>query len=254
MINNISLAGTIDPTTPDEKYIEFGKKFSFVVKIKSSFKVKEEIYSSSASAVLIDPHWALTASHVVEGNPEKSEIIIGECEEKKCKHYDLVVIRHENYNENEHGKYDIALCYSKTDFGLNFYPKLYKKNDEVKQVATISGFGLYGNFDTGALKSDKKRRAGSNLISRSEKSVIVCDPSRTRKTALEFMITPGDSGGGLFIGNELAGISSFLMSTDGKANGTYTDEAAFTRVSLYVDWVHDKIKEYENQLISKQNN
>jgi hypothetical protein len=244
LINNISLAGTIDPDTPDEKYIEFGKKFNFVVKIRSDFEKNGEIYNSSASAVLIGPHWALTAAHVVEGT-KNSEIIIGDCEEKTCKHYLLTVIKHKDYNDDVHGRYDIALCYSEKDFGLDFYPKLYKKDDELGKTATISGFGMKGTFKTGAQEGDRKRRAGSNKISGSERAVIVCDPSTTGKTALEFMITPGDSGGGLFIENELAGINSFLMATDGKANGTYGDESAFTRISLYSDWITNNIDQHE---------
>ena len=248
LINNISLAGTIDPATPDEEYVEFGKKFNFVVKIRSEFKIDEEKYNSSASAVLINSHWALTAAHVVNGT-EKSEIIIGNCEDKTCKHYPWIRITHENYNEKIHGKYDIALCYSEKDFESDFYPGLYKKDDELGKIATISGFGMKGTFTTGAQNNDNKRRAGSNKISGSERNVIVCDPSITGKTALEFMITPGDSGGGLFIGNELAGINSFLMATDGKPNGTYTDECAFTRISLYIDWIEDNIKEYEKSSV-----
>jgi hypothetical protein len=251
LVNNVSLAGTIDPATPDEKYIEFGEKFYFVVKIKSSFKIDGEEYSSSASSVLIGPHWALTAAHVVEGT-EKSEIIIGDCEEKTCKHYPLTVIKHKEYNDDVHARYDIALCYSEKDFGLNSYPKLYKKDDELGKIATISGFGMRGTFNTGAQEGDKRRRAGSNKISGMERGVIVCDPSITGKTALEFMITPGDSGGGLFIGNELAGINSFLMSTDGKANGTYTDESAFTRISLYSDWIDSNISEHEELVLKNK--
>jgi hypothetical protein len=113
---------------------------------------------------------------------------------------------------------------------------------------TLAGFGFRGTFHTGMAESDGKRRAGSNKISGLERSVLVCDPSTENKTALEFLITPGDSGGGLFIGNKLAGVHSFLMAKDGKPNGTYTDESAHTRVSLYVDWVESEIKKYEKTL------
>jgi hypothetical protein len=59
------------------------------------------------------------------------------------------------------------------------------------------------------------------------------------------MIAQGDSGGGLFIGNKLAGINSFLMASDKQPDGTYGDESAFTRVSLYADWVESEIEKYE---------
>jgi len=62
------------------------------------------------------------------------------------------------------------------------------------------------------------------------------------------MLAPGDTGGGMFIGNALAGINSFVMAEDGNPDGTYTDESAFTRVSLYANWVESEIEKYEHAL------
>ena len=59
------------------------------------------------------------------------------------------------------------------------------------------------------------------------------------------MISPGDSGGGMYIGNKLAGINSFLMAIDKVPDGTYGDDSAFTRVSLYVDWIESQIAQHE---------
>ena len=59
------------------------------------------------------------------------------------------------------------------------------------------------------------------------------------------MLAPGDSGGGLFIGDRLAGINSFLMASDKNPNGSYTDESAFTRVSLYTNWIESQIEQHE---------
>ena len=71
------------------------------------------------------------------------------------------------------------------------------------------------------------------------------------KFPLEFMIAPGDSGGGMFIGNKLAGINSFLMAADKKPDGTYGDEAAFTRISLYVDWIAEQIEKHERFILGQ---
>ena len=54
------------------------------------------------------------------------------------------------------------------------------------------------------------------------------------------MISHGDSGGGLFIDNKLAGINSLVMSSDGKPDSSWTDESGHTRVSKFVSWI-DKI-------------
>lgn len=240
-----TLAGTRDPETPDEKYVEFGKKFPFVRKIRAAERVPKDpkaVHVFYGSAVMIKPHWVLTAAHVLldVGQPT----ILGD--ELDPKEYPLqYAISHPQFDDGKNGFYDIALCYSEKDLGLDFYPELYTDHDELGKDVTLAGFGFQGTFNTGMVEQDGKRRAGSNKISSLERSVLVCDPSKNNRTALEFLITPGDSGGGLFIGNKLAGIHSFLMAKDGKPNGTYTDESAHTRVSLYADWVESQIKQYE---------
>ena len=238
-------AGTRDPETPDEKYVEFGKKFPFVRKIRAVERAPKDpkaVHVFYGSAVMIRPHWVLTAAHVLldVGQPT----ILGD--ELDPVEYPLShTISHPLFDDGKNGYYDIALCYSEKDLGLDFYPALYTDHDELGKDATVAGFGFQGTFNTGMVEQDGKRRAGSNKISSLERSVLVCDPSMYQKTVLEFLITPGDSGGGLFIGNKLAGIHSFLMAKDGKPNGTYTDESAHTRVSLYVDWVESQIEQYE---------
>ena len=233
LLNNISLGGTIDPSTPDKKYIEFGKKFESVVRIKAKIKSNHQF----GSAVIIKPHWALTAAHVVIDTEEKT--ILGENQE-----YPITkIIIHEKFEENDIGHNDIALCYSPEDFKLNFYTPLYTDHNELGKQITIAGYGSHGTFLTGAKESDGIKRAGSNVIDGIEKSILICTPSTSGKTALEFMIAPGDSGGGMFIGNKLAGINSFLMAKDKKPDGTYTDESAFTRISLYADWIEQNSKD-----------
>lgn len=240
-----ALAGTIDPNTPDEKYLEFGKQFPFVMRLRAVEPKPvdpKSVVTWHASAVLIQPHWVLTAAHVLDG--VAAPTILDNA--KPAKEYPLThIVVHPLYDDGKNGYYDIALGYSEKDFGLDFYPELNTDTDELGKTATLAGFGFHGTFRTGMSVSDGKRRAGSNKISSLERSVLVCDPSQKNRTALEFLITPGDSGGGLFIGNKLAGIHSFLMAKDGKPNGTYTDESAHTRISLYADWVNSQIAQYE---------
>ena len=238
-------AGTTDPDTPDSKYVEFGKKFPFVRRIRAREPKPADpmrVVTWYASAVMIRPHWVITAAHVVNGVADPT--ILGD--EENATEYPLShIISHPQFDDGKNGYYDIALGYSKQDLGLDFYPELNTDTDELGKTVTLAGFGFHGTFHTGMAEQDGRRRAGSNKITSIERSVLVCDPSRANKTALEFLITPGDSGGGLFIGNKLAGIHSFLMAADGKPNGTYTDESAHTRVSLYADWVESQIAQYE---------
>lgn len=240
-----ALAGTTDPGTPDEKYVEFGKKFPCVRRIRAVEPKPADpkrIVTWHASAVVIQPHWIVTAAHVVDG--VAAPTILDDAD--PASEYALThIVAHPLFDNGRNGYYDIALGYSEKDFRLDFYPELNTDTDELGKPATLAGFGFHGTFHTGMAVSDGKRRAGSNKVSGLERSVLVCDPSLDNKTALEFLITPGDSGGGLFIGNKLAGIHSFLMAKDGKPDGTYTDESAHTRISLYVDWVNSQIEQFD---------
>ena len=239
-----AFGGTTDPNTPDSKYLEFGKQFPSVVRVRtlilSGTGEKPAVTLQYGSGVIIGPHWLLTAGHVVKGQAAAFAL-----KDDDSEHVLEKVILHKDYNEDQFGFHDLALCYSSKDFGLEFYTPLYKQLDEVGKPITIAGYGIHGTFNTGAKLSDGKKRAGHNRIDSSERSVLICTPSVANRFPLEFMIAQGDSGGGMFIGNELAGINSFLMAKDRKPDGTYGDESAFTRVSIYAEWIEEQMLLHE---------
>jgi hypothetical protein len=228
------ICGTIDPNTPDSKYVEYGDKFVSVVKL-CCFDGKG---LSCGSAVVIHPNWVITAAHVVE-NCHSWTVNIGEHKYNLTK-----MIPHKEYKSEVFGFADIALGYSENPIELDFYPELYEQEDEVGKLCSIAGWGFTGTFHTGTKSHDGKRRAGSNFIDKTERHVLICSPSKQdeKTTQLEFLICSGDSGGGLFIGNKLAGINSSVVGYDGKSNSTYGDESCHTRVSLYSQWVKDTIE------------
>jgi hypothetical protein len=238
------LAGTTDPHTPDSKYVEFGKSFPNVVQISNTIDCKKcnKTHSQIASAVVIKPHWVLTAAHVVKDS--RNNVVIKDGFDHPLPY----VAIHKDYDEDNVGFHDIALAYSPAPIKLEFYPALYRKTDETGKSITIAGFGVYGTFAAGGKESDGQRRAGHNKIDGTERAVLLARPTVAGRFPLEFGIAPGDSGGGMFIGNELAGINSFLAAEDGKPDGTYGDDSAFTRVSLYADWVESEIAKYEQAL------
>jgi hypothetical protein len=238
-----SYAGTRDPNVPDSKYINHGAGFNFVVKVAG---VYEDDKMFCASAVLIDDYNFLTACHVID----KAKVCIITLDDG-TKFNIKKIIMHSSYDGSV-GIGDIALGHSDKPFGLKFYPKLYTDSDERGKLVNISGFGLPGTFSTGQVKEslDFKRRAGSNLIDGFEDDLIICSTSvRGRKgsTSLEFMISSGDSGGGLFIGNKLAGINSVVMGTkyNLSANSGYHNQSGHTRVSKFAEWIDEYKKKVE---------
>lgn len=248
LLTNTVSAGTRDPEIADQHYINYGKKFKSVVRFRAVGKTQEKQYSS---AVLIKPHWALTAAHATFDTAAHT-VLMNDDKDAFPLEY---VLTHQRFNPTAPGNHhDIALAYSEKDFGLEFYTPLYTNTDEVGKLATLAGCGLHGTFETGHTFVDTQRRAGSNYIESIQDSVLVCNPSRNltdKKTSMEFFIAPGDSGGGLFIGNELAGIHSFVMARGHAPKSKYGEESGHTRVSLYADWVESEIKKYEETRVKK---
>lgn len=236
-------AGTIDPNTPDNLYIEYGSKFKCIYKICGSYE-NDGLYCGSC--VVISPNWIVTAAHVVSG----AKLCVLSEDHEKVYIVDHIQC-HESYEAKKYGYYDIAICHSSQPIILDFYPELYKEKDEVGKICSISGYGLTGNFITGINKSDNHRRAGSNKIDYIDRNLLICNPSINGRTELEFLIGVGDSGGGLFIDGKLAGIHSCVIADDGKTDSSYLDESGHTRVSLYSDWIHSNIKKYEEKYEKK---
>lgn len=229
------LGGTIDPKAKDSQHIEYAKNFKCIYKICGRYQGESNTFFY-ASAVAINPEWVLTAAHVVE-NAQSGYIT----QEDGQKNNIVKFICHSDFKKNNFGYYDIALCKVKNNLLLNFYPELYDEPDEVGRVCSIAGFGDTGNFVTGVSISDGKKRAGSNIIDQIDRHLLICTPSTARKTELEFIIANGDSGGGLFIANKLAGINSCVISSDKKTDSSYGDEGGHTRISVFKEWIHKTI-------------
>jgi hypothetical protein len=231
-----SYAGTIDPYISDNEYVKYAQDFNYVGKLCGTYIDGSKF---CASGVAIDDHHILTAAHVVKDS--KSCFIY--FDDKEFCLTDVTI--HKDF-DTKFGVADIAIAYSKTPFGLKFYPPLYSDTDEIGKTCSISGYGITGTFKTGAFFSDQKKRAGSNVIDNIQDDILICSPSTTSdktRTSLEFMIASGDSGGGLFIGEKLAGINSCVMAIDRSPKSKYNEESGHTRIQKFIPWIKEnKIK------------
>lgn len=240
IVNSLSYGGTIDPNIPDQKYLDFGSEFYCVVKLCGTY---EDNTMFCASGVVIEKNFVLTAAHVVKGY-KTCYVKIGE---EKFPLKNIVI--HKDF-ESKFGVADIAIGYCENGFGLEHYPPLYTEGKEEGKVASIAGWGLTGNFNTGANKSDNKLRAGSNIIDGTDQDMLICSPSKygtDGHTALEYMIGSGDSGGGLFIEGKLAGINSCVMAVGRSPMSKYGEESGHTRVFNFLKW----ISESKTKLLAK---
>lgn len=160
---------------------------------------------------------------------------------------------------------------------------LYRGIDEPGQSATLVGYGQAQNiFGVALPEAEATRRAGENTIdaigtslaqygwqgSLADQLFYDYDDGTISRDTLgdllgvansglggsEGMITPGDSGGGLFVaqGSDwlLAGINSFVTrwpATDisTEADGSLGDIGVATRVSSYTEWIESRTGQFQ---------
>jgi len=136
----------------------------------------------------------------------------------------------------------------------------YTGTSELGQTGTFVGFGFTGTGLTGyntALGIQK--RAFQNVIDGNFGLPLLVyaadfdnphDPSASGfgsaiPLPLEGCVTPGDSGGGVFIQQDgqyyLTGVISTLAYLDGTPNGSYSDASGFGRISAALPWINSVI-------------
>jgi len=246
--SGLLIAGTIDPNVPDEKYTEYAKNFPCVLPICGINKENSNPFC--ASSVALRPNWIITAAHAVY----KTDLCMVVVNNNRFILIDKYII-HESFDKNDKkAYYDIALCHTKEDMGLNKedYAQFHNfKENLINKKCDISGFGIFGTFEKGAKQKELLedmliQRAGSNIIDYAFKDTLICSPSKIfRTTPLEFLISRGDSGGGLFIDKKLVAINSRIISFDGNPDSSYNDLSLHTKLENYIDWINKHINEKE---------
>jgi len=227
----ISHGGLIDPSNKDSQHIKYGQDFVYIGKILCLNRESKKI-KYFGSCVAIDDSVVITAAHVFI---DQNDLFVIHINNREIQ-IDSIII-HPEFDPNIKGQNDIAILKVKEHIGLDWYPSLYKNKDEQNKICSLAGFGTSGNFLEGPTINDEKKRAGSNTIDKIYNGTLVCSPSLKEKTTqLEYIIYHGDSGGGLFIGNELAGIHSFINRNQ-KNTHEYETETFHTRISIHIEWI-----------------
>lgn len=251
-------AGTIRHDGIDDVYLNFGSTFRNVGQVEFSIGASGYL----ASGTLISPDWVLTAAHVVDGATQWTFLLEGNTYTADPAN----LVAHPSWDGGLLSGYDIGLAKLDTPVdvaGLGISPAVrYAGSKELGQVGTAAGYGMTGTGLTGAEIFDGRKRAGQNVIDEFYQSLVPGEaprillsdfdsgsrwdntlPGRRTPKDLEYLIAPGDSGGGLFVptgdGWLLAGVHSFIMGLDGNPDSDYGDISGHTRVSVFNDWIDE---------------
>jgi len=243
-------AGTIRHDRDDDLYLGLGADFTSVGRV--DFKIASDRYMGSG--VLIDSNWVLTAGHVVD-KAKSLKFTIGGVTYRAASWQ-----AHPEWNEDLLAGYDIGLINLRKPVESVDPAVRYWGSDELYAEATIVGYGMTGTGLSGATTFDGEKRGGQNVIDElyGDMSLFLCDFDNPDPLAsdnvfgspeplgLEFLIAPGDSGGGLFldVGDntmQLAGVNSFIGWFDEAGDSDYGDISGHTRVSAFNGWIDEVI-------------
>lgn len=225
-------AGTRDDGVPDDRYLALGAQFRpYTAEISG---VNPDRRRQTATAVVIRPRWVLTAAHVVAGC-EDLQVAYGEGVVRKI---DRAIV-HPDWQPQALPTPDVALCRLEADAGLEWYPQLADAV-EPGQVCLLAGYGLTGTMSAGYDLYDGRLRAGTQRIDRVEGVVVWCRAQR-RGSPLELCISPGDSGGPMFVGSgraaRLAAINSFQSADRGPLRSRYGEESGHVLIPAVRKWI-----------------
>jgi secreted trypsin-like serine protease len=247
-------AGTIRDDRSPELYLNLAGQPQYAAVGKLTIHATDGWYMGSGTLISnADTAWVLTAAHCVDDAIGLTFNIGGvDYTAKKW-------VANPNWSGNLSKGYDLGLVQLGPVAGVT--PAFrYTGSSELGATATIAGFGMTGTGLTGATEPAGTKLAGQNTIDKltatTGKSkyarILMTDfdnPYKPRDSTigsstpldLEYMVAPGDSGGGLFItntsGTYLAGVTSFLQAWDRTLNSDYGDLGGFTRVSAFNSWI-----------------
>lgn len=201
---------------------------------------------------IIAKRWIVTAAHLERANPVVA-VLVGSGERGTGYRYEVDMIKHEAYIGKEGGwKHDIALLRLQTPLQFNQNIKNIRMAGRTSRadrasVVEVIGFGKTESGRTSrTLKMARLRMMNSAVCAKhaepgfSPKGQYCAENFRERRDSCS-----GDSGGPLITrktptDHVLVGVVSY-----GPKNCTEFETPGFyTRISSYVDWIHDKMRRY----------
>ena len=243
------LAGMARPTTvcgatiradePDSAYVTLGNEPAFA----SVGLLNNGGYTGCG--ILIAPDWVLTAAHLFEFGANSPTFTLN-----GTAYTSTQLFTDPSWDLNPSDGSDFGLLHLSSSLTAIPPPPLYTGPSLLGQTGTFVGYGFTGTGLTGWKTLDGQKRGFQDVVDVNNANfgnvsnvlgATFDNPAGGNALTLEGCVAPGDSGGGVFVtdGSQyyLAGVISFVASTNGNANSTYGNISGFDSISAAMPWI-----------------
>ena len=245
MLTVSSLGATIRDDVPDSDYVALGNEAAF-----AAVGTFVNSWGYTGCGILIAPDWVLTAAHLFTAANSGTFTLDG------TSYSSTQLITDPSWDGKASDGSDFGLVHLSSSLTAIPPPPLYTGSSLLGQTCTFVGYGFTGTGLTGWKTLDGQKRGFQDVVDVNNPNfgnvasvfgAIFDNPTGGNALPLEGCVAPGDSGGGVFAtdGSQyyLAGVISFVASTNGNANSSYGNISGFDSISAAMPWIDTIVPE-----------